>query len=65
MRHNTPLLAASLLLGLTTLDAQASLTTGTSDGKSVVYSSNTNISWIEDADLLGTLISSQSYKHRC
>ncbi|PPD33647.1 MAG: PEP-CTERM sorting domain-containing protein [Methylomonas sp.] len=55
------LLVASLLLSLTTLNAEASLTPYTSDGKAVVYSSVSNITWTADANLLGTMISNQGF----
>lgn len=49
------ILATGLLLGFTTLTAEASLTAGVADGKNVVYSSVSNITWLADANLLGTL----------
>ena len=55
------LLAAAVLLGSTTLTAEASLTSGIADGKSVVYSSVSDITWTGDANLLGTLVSAQGY----
>ncbi len=55
------LLAAAVLLGSTTLTAEASLTAGIADGKSVVYSSVSDITWTGDANLLGTLESAQGY----
>lgn len=55
MRFNPPLLAAGLLLGLTTLNAEAALTPYTSGGQSLVYSSISDVTWTGDANLLGTL----------
>lgn len=55
MHFNQTLLTAGLLLSLNTLNAQAALTVGTSNGQSVVYSSVSNITWTGDANLLGTL----------
>lgn len=48
------LLAASLLLSLTTLNAEASLTAYTSGGQNLVYSSLGNITWTADANLFLT-----------
>jgi hypothetical protein len=55
MRINPPLLAASLLLSLTALTAEATLTPYTSAGQSLVYSSVSDITWTGDGNLLGTL----------
>ncbi|WP_415879795.1 DUF1566 domain-containing protein [Methylomonas sp. TEB] len=55
MRINPPLLATGLLLSLTSLTAEATLTPYTSAGQSLVYSSVSNITWTGDANLLGTL----------
>jgi hypothetical protein len=54
-KHRNKLLAAGLLLGLNTFSVQASLTAGTAGGQSVVYSSISNLTWTGDANLLGTL----------
>ena len=61
MHFNQTLLTAGLLLSLNTLNAQAALTVGTSNGQSVVYSSVSNITWTRDADLLNTLANNQGY----
>ncbi len=61
MQQTKTLLAASALLSLTTLTAEASLTPGIADGKNVVYSSVSNITWTGDANLLGTMIQNQGY----
>ncbi|MDO8844110.1 hypothetical protein [Methylicorpusculum sp.] len=62
MRFTQPLLAAGLLLSLTTLTAEASLTVYNAAGNTpVVYSSVSNATWTGDANLLGSLISSQGY----
>lgn len=55
MHFNQTLLTAGLLLSLNTLNAQAALTVGTSNGQTVVYSSISNFTWTGDANLLGTL----------
>ncbi|WP_415879796.1 PEP-CTERM sorting domain-containing protein [Methylomonas sp. TEB] len=55
MRINPPLLAAGLLLSLTTLTAEATLTPYTSGGQSLVYSSISDVTWTGDGNLLGTL----------
>jgi hypothetical protein len=49
------LLAVAVLLGLNTLNAEASLTAETSNGVQVVYDNVNNITWTADANLLGTL----------
>jgi len=59
MKHRKILIATGLLLSIGT--AQASLTAGISGGKSVVYDNVTNITWTEDANLLGTLEASLGY----
>ena len=61
MRYHKTLLAAGVLLGFTAFTAEATLTSGTADGKSVVYSSVSNITWTGDANLLGTLESTLGY----
>jgi len=63
MHINPPLLAAGLLLNLITLTAEATLTPYTSAGQSLVYSSVSNITWTGDANLLGSLITSQGYNN--
>jgi hypothetical protein len=56
MRFNKPLLAAGLLLSLTTLNAEASLTSYTgAGGAGLVYSSVSNVTWTQDANLFKTL----------
>ncbi|MDD2661838.1 MAG: hypothetical protein PHY54_19500 [Methylococcales bacterium] len=56
MRFNKSIMIVGLLLSLTTLNAEASLTAYTAAGnQSVVYSSLGNITWTGDANLLGTL----------
>lgn len=54
MSFNKPLLAG-LLLSLTVLNAEATLTPYTSAGQSLVYSSVSNVTWTQDANLLGTM----------
>ena len=58
---SNPLLVIGLVLSLTALQAEASLTAGIADGKSVVYSSVSNLTWTGDANLLGTLMASQGH----
>jgi len=53
---------AGLLLSLTSITTEASLTVGYADGKSVVYSSLGNITWTGDANLLGTLQNKLGYE---
>lgn len=48
-------LAASLLLGTLSLNAHATLTSYTSDGKDLVYSSVSNVTWTKDANLFKTM----------
>lgn len=61
MRFNSHLLAANVLLGFTTLDANAALTAYTAVGdQDVVYSSVSDITWTADANLLGTLQASDT-----
>jgi len=56
MQFNKPYLAAGLLLSLTTLNAEASLTSYTgADGAGLVYSSVSNVTWTQDANLFETL----------
>ena len=56
-----PLISAGLLLSLITPTAEASLTVGVADGKDIVYSSGTNVSWTADANLLATMMSAQGF----
>ncbi|QSB01840.1 hypothetical protein JWZ98_02440 [Methylomonas sp. EFPC1] len=64
MRINSPLLATTgLLLSLTSLTSEAILTPYTSADQSLVYSSVSNITWTADANLLGSLITSQGYNN--
>ncbi|WP_026603697.1 VPLPA-CTERM sorting domain-containing protein [Methylomonas sp. 11b] len=60
MRFNKPLLAAGLLLSLAALNAEATLTSYTSAGKNLVYSSIGGVTWTADANLLGTLEASNA-----
>jgi hypothetical protein len=55
MRINPPLLAAGLLLSLSTLTAEAALTPYSSGGQSLVYSSVSDVTWTQDANLFKTL----------
>jgi hypothetical protein len=61
MRFNKSLMTAGLLLSLTTLNAEATLTVFNAAGNTpVVYSSLGDITWTADANLLGTLEASNS-----
>lgn len=57
----TTLIAASVALSAFSLNAQAALTSYTSGGKDVVYSSVSNVTWTKDANLLGSMITSQGF----
>jgi len=61
MPINFPLLATSLVLSLTSLNAQAGLSAYVSDKQNVVYDNVTNITWTADANLLATLENTQGY----
>jgi hypothetical protein len=61
MRFNKPLLAVGLLFGLTTLTAEASLTSYTgAGGAGLVYSSVSNVTWTQDANLFKTMYDADS-----
>ena len=51
MQHGKTLLAAGVLLSLTALNAQATLS---DNGNGTVYDSTLNVTWTKDANLLGT-----------
>lgn len=55
MHLTQPMLAAGLLFSLTTLNAEAALTPYTSAGENLVYSSVSNLTWTQDANLFKTL----------
>lgn len=59
-RSRTPLLAASLLLGATAFQAQATLSPYTANGVELVYSSLGGVSWTKDANLFKTLAAADS-----
>jgi hypothetical protein len=61
MKYHKSLLAAGLLISLTTLTGEASLIGGTAGGQSVVYDNVSNITWAGDANLLGILESTYGY----
>lgn len=61
MRFNY--IAIALSLTVSTFDAQASLVSFTSNGVDLVYSSINNVTWMADANLLGTMISDQGYNN--
>ena len=54
MLQGKTLLAASLLFGLASFNAQATLTSETVNGQNLVYDSGNNTTWTQDANLLGT-----------
>ena len=59
-----PLLALGLLLSATTFNAHASLTSYTgAGGAGLVYSSVSNVTWTQDANLLGTLETTLGYSN--
>jgi hypothetical protein len=56
MQYGKTLMAAGLLLSLTTINAEASLTSYTgAGGVGLVYSSVSNVTWTQDANLFKTL----------
>jgi hypothetical protein len=55
MQPNTTLLITGIALGLSSFNAQATLTPETANGTNLVYSSISNTTWTQDANLLGTL----------
>ena len=59
MSHHESLLTACLILGLSSVNAQASLTVA--DNGLSVYDSGINASWTQDGNLLGSLESSQGF----
>jgi hypothetical protein len=54
MLQGKTLLAASLVFGLASFNAQATLTSETVNGQNLVYDSGNNTTWTQDANLLGT-----------
>ena len=54
MLQGKTLLAASLVFGLASFSAQATLTSETVNGQNLVYDSGNNTTWTQDANLLGT-----------
>ena len=61
MYFNSYQWAACLLLSLVAINAEASLTPYTSYGRSLVYSSVSNTSWVADGNLLGSMMNSQGH----
>lgn len=60
--HKIPsLLISGLVLSLTSLTAHATLTTSTNNGANLVYSSISNITWTQNANLLDSLQTSLGY----
>ena len=55
MLREKTLLAACLVLILTSINAQATLTSETVNGQNLVYDSGNYITWTQDANLLGSL----------
>jgi hypothetical protein len=54
MQYGNTLMAAGLILSLTSINAEASLTAYSSGGQNLVYSSLGNITWTADANLFMT-----------
>lgn len=54
------LLASGLLMSLTTLNVEASLTPYTSGGQNLVYSSVSDVTWTQDANLFKTLFTTNA-----
>lgn len=64
MRLIPRFLATSLLLSTFNIqNAQAALTSYTSGGENLVYSSVSNVTWTSDANLLRTMINEQGYNN--
>lgn len=61
MQYGKTLMAAGLLLSLTTLNAEATLTPYNPNGVDLVYSSVSNATWTKDANLLGTMMGTQGF----
>lgn len=55
------LISTTLALSAFSLNAQATLTSYTANGKDLVYSSVSNVTWTKDGNLLGTLFASQGF----
>lgn len=54
-------LIAASVFGFSSLTANAALTSYTSDGKDLVYSSISDVTWTKDANLLGSMIAANGY----
>lgn len=52
---------AASVFGFSSLTANAALTSYTSDGKDLVYSSISDVTWTKDANLLGSMIAANGY----
>ncbi len=62
MKFKQPLRAVSLLLGTASFNAHAALISSIGAGDvGLVYSSVSNVTWTQDANLLGTMIGNQGY----
>lgn len=57
----TNLVATTLALSAFSLTAQAALTTFTNQGADLVYSSESDVTWTKDANLLSSLFASQGF----
>lgn len=57
------LIAAALALGSMSLSAHATLTSYAANGKDLVYSSVSDVTWTKDGNLLGTLFASQGFNN--
>lgn len=64
MQFGKPLIIGSLLLSAASFNANASLTSYTgANGVNLVYDDVTNLTWTKDANLLGTLETTQGYNN--
>lgn len=54
-------LIAAYVFGFSSLTANAALKSYTSDGKDLVYSSISDVTWTKDANLLGSMIAANGY----
>lgn len=61
MRLFPSILTAAITLTSASFDAKASLESQTINGINVVHSSVSNVTWLQDANLLATLIDSQGF----
>lgn len=60
MQHGKTLITAGLLLSLTSINTEAALTSYTSAGQGLVYSSVSDVTWTQDANLFKTLFTTNA-----